>query len=215
VHIPDGFLDTKVWTTTTIAGAGALAYALKRTKLTISRKDVPKIALIGAFIFAAQMINFPIAGATSGHFLGGALASILFGPFIGFIMMSSVLIVQAFVFQDGGITVLGANMLCTALVGCTVGYVLYKLGMRLTQGRWHAVITPIFIFIAAWCSIVAAAACVSVLLAWSGTVPLGVALTAMVGWHSLIGIGEGLITTMVISYLVERNNVLTPMEVRG
>jgi cobalt/nickel transport system permease protein len=215
MHIPDGFLDTKVWTTTTLAGAGALAYALKKTKLTISRKEVPKIALIGAFIFAAQMINFPIAGATSGHFLGGTLASILFGPFIGFIMMSCVLIVQAFVFQDGGITVLGANLLCTGLIGCTVGYVLYRSGMRLTQGRWHNVITPIITFVAAWCSIVAAAACVSFLLAWAGTVPLGAALTAMVGWHSLIGIGEGLITTMVIFYLVERKTVLNPVEVRG
>ena len=175
MHIPDGFLDTKVWTTTTVVGAGALAYALKKTKLSISRKDVPKIALIGAFIFAAQMINFPIAGATSGHFLGGALASILFGPFIGFIMMSCVLVVQAFVFQDGGITALGANIISTGLIGCTVGYVIYKSGMRLTQGRWHNVITPIVTFMAAWCSIVAATASVSLLLAWSG-IPLHVAL---------------------------------------
>jgi cobalt/nickel transport system permease protein len=213
MHIPDGFLDTKVWTTTTVAGAGALAYALNKTKLTISRKEVPKIALIGAFIFAAQMINFPIAGATSGHFLGGALASILFGPLIGFIMMSCVLVVQAFVFQDGGITVLGANILCTGLIGCTVGYVLYKSGMKLTQGRWHNVITPAVTFIAGWCSIVAASACVSLLLGWSGTVPLSAAFTAMVGWHSLIGIGEGLITTMVISYLAERKTALNPMGV--
>jgi cobalt/nickel transport system permease protein len=212
LHIPDGFLDSKVWTTTTLVGAGALAYALNKTKLTISRKEVPKIALIGAFIFAAQMINFPIAGATSGHFLGGTLASILFGPFIGFIMMSCVLIVQAFVFQDGGITALGANIFCTGLVGCTVGYIIYKSGMRLTRGRWHNFITPIVTFFAAWCSIVAASACVSLLLAWSG-IPLQVALPAMVGWHSLIGIGEGLITTMVISYLVERKTLLNTVEV--
>lgn len=214
MHIPDGFLDTKVWMTTTVVGAGALAYAIKRSRLSISRKQVPKIALIGAFVFAAQMINFPIAGATSGHFLGGALASILFGPLIGFIMMSAVLIVQAFVFQDGGITVLGANIICTGAVGCMAGYGIYKLGLLLTKGKWHVTVTPIVIFIAAWFSIVAAAACVSLLLGWSGTVPMNVAITAMVGWHSLIGIGEGLVTVLVVSYLVERKMSLTA-EVRA
>lgn len=202
MHIPDGFLDAKVWTTTSVAGAGALAYALRRTKLAVSRKEAPKIALIGSFIFAAQMINFPIAGATSGHFLGGTLASILFGPLTGLVMMAAVLIIQAFVFQDGGITVLGANILCTGLVGCFVGYAIYAAGIRLVKGRRKLMFAVSFV--AAWCSIVAASAGVALLLGWSDTIPLGAAMSAMVGWHSLIGIGEGLITALVVSYLAER-----------
>ncbi|WP_028609582.1 energy-coupling factor ABC transporter permease [Paenibacillus harenae] len=201
MHIPDGFLDAKTWITTSVIGAAAVAYSLQKTKLAVDSKQVPKVALIGSFIFAAQMLNFPIAGATSGHFLGGTLASILFGPWIGSIVMTAVLIIQAFVFQDGGITVLGANILCTAFIGSFTGYGIYKAGMKLLTGRGRSVIT----FAAAWFSIVAASAGVALLLAWSGTFEPGTALKAMVGWHMLIGLGEGLITTLVAGYLIERN----------
>ncbi|WP_337103152.1 energy-coupling factor ABC transporter permease [Paenibacillus sp. YIM B09110] len=204
LHIPDGFLDAKAWITTTAVGAAAVAYSLNKTKLAVSSsKQVPMVALIGSFVFAAQMINFPIAGATSGHFLGGALTSILFGPWIGTIVMAAVLIIQALVFQDGGITVLGANILCTGFIGCFVGYGVYKAGMKLFGGKGRIFIT----FIASWLSIVAASAGVGLLLAWSGTFELGLALKAMVGWHMLIGIGEGLITTLVTGYLLERSKV--------
>jgi len=201
MHIPDGFLDAKVCIASGALGAGAVAYALRRTKLTLARPEVPKIALIGAFIFAAQMLNFPISGATSGHFLGGALASILFGPAIGVVVMAAVLIVQALVFQDGGLTVLGANILCTGVIGSYVGYGIYKLGLKALGGRASKAVT----FVAAWSSIVAASCAVAVLLAWSDTFPLGIALKAMAGWHSLIGIGEGLLTALVVAYLAERN----------
>ncbi|RCW41417.1 energy-coupling factor ABC transporter permease [Paenibacillus prosopidis] len=204
MHIPDGFLDAKTWMTTTAVGAAAVSYSLKKTKLTISSKQVPMVALIGSFVFAAQMLNFPIAGATSGHFLGGTLTSILFGPWIGSIVMASVLIIQALIFQDGGITVLGANILCTGFIGCFVGYCVYRAGMRLLAGKGRILIT----FLAAWLSIVAASAGVALLLAWSGTFGLGTALKAMIGWHMLIGIGEGLITTLVTGYLFERNTSL-------
>ncbi len=203
MHIPDGFLDAKTWVTTTAGGAVVLGYALRKTKLSISRKKVPMIALLGSFIFAAQMINFPVAGATSGHFLGGALCSILFGPWIGTIIMAAVLTIQAFVFQDGGVTVLGANILCTGGIGCFAGYYVFRASFAITRGKWKRLVT----FMSAWCSIVAASIGVALLLAWSGTVPMQVALAAMAGWHSLIGIGEGLITWMVVSYLVERKTV--------
>jgi cobalt/nickel transport system permease protein len=169
--------------------------------MSLARPEVPKIALIGAFIFAAQMLNFPIAGATSGHFLGGAMASILFGPAVGVVIMSAVLIIQALIFQDGGLTVLGANIVCTGVIGSYVGYGVYRLGIKWLQGRATKAVS----FIAAWCSIVSASCGVALLLAWSGTFPLDVALQAMAGWHSLIGIGEGLITAMVVAYLMERN----------
>ncbi|TFE24129.1 energy-coupling factor ABC transporter permease [Cohnella luojiensis] len=202
MHIPDGFLDLKTCVTTGVLGAGAIAYSLRKTKVALARPEVPKIALIGAFIFAAQMLNFPIAGATSGHFLGGALASILFGPAVGVVVMSAVLIIQALIFQDGGLTVLGANIICTGVIGSYAGYGVYRAGIRLLRGRGSNAVA----FVAAWCSIVAASCGVAVLLAWSGTFPLGIALRAMAGWHSLIGIGEGLITAMVVAYLMERNS---------
>ncbi|GGD99568.1 energy-coupling factor ABC transporter permease [Paenibacillus nasutitermitis] len=201
MHIPDGFLDTKAWASTTVAGVAAVGYSLRRTKLALQPRQVPMIALMGAFVFAAQMLNFPIAGATSGHFLGGALTSILFGPWIGTIVMAAVLVIQALVFQDGGITVLGANILCTGFIGCFVGYGAFKAGMTIMRGRGRAAVT----FIASWLSIVSASAGVALLLAWSGTFELGLALKAMVGWHSLIGIGEGVITMLVANYLLERN----------
>ncbi|MFD2610918.1 energy-coupling factor ABC transporter permease [Paenibacillus gansuensis] len=199
MHIPDGFLDAKTWMTTTAAGAGVLAYALKKSQVQLPGKKVPMIALVGSFIFAAQMINFPVAGATSGHFLGGTLASILFGPLVGVIIMAAVLIIQAFLFQDGGVTVLGANIVCTGVIGCYAGYGVYRAGMKLLGERFRFAVT----FLAGWCSIVAAAAGVAALLVWSGY-PAQSVVSAMVGWHSLIGIGEGTITALVAAYLAER-----------
>lgn len=200
MHIPDGFLSMEVWTTTTVAGAAAAGYALHKTRTELAQPQVPAAALAGAFIFAAQMINFPIAGATSGHFLGSALAAILFGPWAAAVIMSAVLIIQAVLFHDGGITALGANILCTAVIGSFVGYGVYQAGLRLLKGRLQAAAS----FLAAWVSIVAAACGVALLLALSGAAPLGAALSAMFGWHALIGIGEGLITMAVAAYLTER-----------
>lgn len=200
MHIPDGFLDVKTCLTTGVLGVGAMAYTLRKTRLSLSRKQVPMIALTGAFIFAVQMLNFPV-GATSGHFLGGAMASILFGPAVAVVIMSAVLMIQALIFQDGGLTVLGANILCTAFIGSYVGYGVYRLGLSLLRGRMTKTVT----FIAAWCSIVSASCGVGLLLAWSGIFPIGAALQAMAGWHSLIGIGEGLITALAVAYLTERN----------
>ncbi|WP_051421751.1 energy-coupling factor ABC transporter permease [Cohnella panacarvi] len=207
MHIPDGFLDLKTCVTTGVAGALAVAFGLRKTRDTLMRQEVPKIALIGAFIFAAQMLNFPISGATSGHFLGGTLAAILFGPAVAVIVMASVLIIQALVFQDGGLTVLGANILCTGVIGIYSGYGFYRLGLGLLRGRASHVVT----FLAAWISIVSASAGVALLLAWSDTFPLDIALKAMVGWHSLIGIGEGFITAMVVAYLTERRIAIEPL----
>ncbi|MEY4479524.1 MAG: hypothetical protein RLZZ267_202 [Bacillota bacterium] len=200
MHIPDGFLDVKVWAPATIAGAAVVSYALKKANRSLDGKQVPLVSLIGAFIFAAQMINFPISGATSGHFLGGAMAAILFGPWISILVMAAVLIVQAFLFQDGGITVLGANILCTGVLGSFTGYGIYWIGQRLFAGKYIAIIT----FFAAWSSILVAAFGVAILLALSGTLDIKTAIYAMVGWHSLIGVGEGLITAFVLRYLGQR-----------
>jgi cobalt/nickel transport system permease protein len=200
MHIPDGFLDPKTWITTSAVGALAVSYAMRKSKLALEPQQVPQMALIGAFIFAAQMINFPVMGATSGHFLGGALAAMLFGPWLSVIVMSCVLIIQALLFQDGGITVLGANILCTAVIGSWVGYVVFRAGAGWTSRRGRFAIA----FLAGWASIVVAALGVAALLAISGTVSWPVAFGAMFTWHSLIGIGEGLITAFVLVYLRDR-----------
>jgi cobalt/nickel transport system permease protein len=200
VHIPDGFLNVKVWAPATVAGASVVGYALKRANHELKGKQIPLISLIGAFIFAAQMINFPISGATSGHFLGGTLAAILFGPWISIVIMSAVLIVQAMLFQDGGITVLGANILCTAVIGTFIGFGVYRAGMIIFRDRLQTVVT----FLAAWLSIIVASIGVACLLSISGTLPFHTAMIAMVSWHSLIGIGEGIITVFVLKYLGHR-----------
>jgi cobalt/nickel transport system permease protein len=203
MHIPDGYLCTEVWTATSVAGAAAAACALRRTRTELSRPQVPAAALTGAFIFAAQMLNFPIDGGTSGHFLGSALAAILFGPWTAAAIMTAVLILQSVLFHDGGITALGANILCTAVIGSFAGYGVYKAALRLMKGRLRAVAS----FAAAWVSIVAAACGVALLLALSGAAAPGAVLGAMFGWHALIGIGEGLITTAAALCLTERGTM--------
>ncbi|OUM95540.1 MAG: cobalamin biosynthesis protein CbiM [Thermobacillus sp. ZCTH02-B1] len=200
MHIPDGYLSMEVCAATTAAGAAAAVCALRRTRSELARPRVPAAALTGAFIFAAQMLNFPIAGGTSGHFLGSALAAILFGPWAAAAIMTAVLIIQAVLFHDGGITALGANILCTAVIGSFVGHGSYRAALRLMKGRLRAAAS----FAAAWVSIVAAACGVALLLALSGAAPLPAVLGAMVGWHALIGIGEGLITTAAVLCLTER-----------
>ena len=189
-----------MWISTSVLGALAVGYAMRKSKLELEPRQVPQIALIGAFIFAAQMINFPVMGATSGHFLGGALAAMLFGPWIGIILMSCVLIVQALIFQDGGITVLGANILCNAVIGSWVGHLVWRAGADRLRGKWQAGLA----FVGGWLSLVLAALGVALLLALSGTVSWSVAFGGMFFWHGLIGIGEGIITALVFFYLKER-----------
>jgi cobalt/nickel transport system permease protein len=160
---------------------------------------VPLIGVTAAFIFAAQMINFPVAGGTSGHLLGGALAAILLGPWAGMLVLTSVLTVQALLFQDGGLLALGANILNMAVIGVLVGWAVYRgLGRVLRKGRSETAISS---FAAAWTSVVVAALVAAVELAISGVFRADVALTAMGSVHALIGLGEGLITAAVLSFL--------------
>lgn len=214
MHIPDGFVNVGTAVVTYAGSAGALAYAVRRTKETLQERFVPLMGVMGAFVFAAQMINFKVAGGTSGHLLGGALVGILLGPWAGSLVLTAVLIVQAFIFQDGGIIALGANVLNMAVVGVWSGYGIYRLLHKLIpgdKGRW------ISSFGAAWSSVVLAAALAAIELAISGTSPLGVVLPAMVLVHMLIGIGEGLITTGVLAFLAaaRRDLLDQPAEATG
>jgi len=198
MHIPDGFVNIGTAAVTYAGSAGALAYAVRRTKDTLQERMVPLMGVMGAFVFAAQMINFKVAGGTSGHLLGGALVAILLGPWAGSLVLSAVLIVQALLFQDGGLIALGANVFNMAIVGVWSGYGIYRLLNRLipgAKGRW------ISGFAAAWGSVVIASVLAAIELAISGMSPFKIVLPAMVLVHVLIGIGEGLITTAVLAFI--------------
>ncbi len=200
LHIPDGFLNLPVLLVTWVIAIGLIAISLQRAQAEYQERAVPLMGVCAAFIFAAQMINFPIPGGTSGHLLGGTLAGALLGPWAGSLVMVSVFIVQAVVFQDGGLTALGANVLNMGLIGTFAGYYLYR-GIRFVIGRNKFQGMVAGAAVAAWTSVVAASIITAIELALSGTVPLGVALTAMASWHVLIGIGEALITAIALSFI--------------
>jgi cobalt/nickel transport system permease protein len=193
VHIPDGFLDPKTWIGCSAVTAGMLGVAVKQTREKLAEKQVPLMGVMAAFIFAAQMINFPIIGGTSGHLVGGVLAAVLFGPFSASVIMTVILLIQCFLFNDGGVTALGANILNMGIIAPFLGYAVYN--------ALRGVGSVIASFFAAWVSVVAAAAACALELAFSGTSPLAVALPAMLFWHLFIGVGEGVITAAVVGYL--------------
>ncbi|HEX7343204.1 MAG TPA: energy-coupling factor ABC transporter permease [bacterium] len=195
MHIPDGFLGTKTWVGLSIISGGMLLLALKRFKMVDLEQRVPLIGVTAAFIFAAQMINFPVAGGTSGHFMGSVLASMLVGPWTGFIVMSMVLIVQCLIFQDGGLTALGANIFNMGLIGSAGGFYIYYIFRLLL---WGDRTRPVAYALAAWCSLMLSAAFCAAELAVSGTVELGVGLPSMLSVHAVIGIGEAAITTTAL-----------------
>lgn len=200
LHIPDGFLNLPVIVVTWILSIGLIALSLGQVQAKYQEKAVPLMGVCGAFIFAAQMINFPIPGGTSGHLLGGTLAGALLGPWAGTLVMTAVFIVQAVLFQDGGLTVLGANIFNMGLIGTFAGYYLYK-AIRFAIGRDKLPSMGIGAAVAAWSSVFVAAILCAIQLALSGTVPLGVALTAMSIWHVLIGIGEAVITVVALTFV--------------
>lgn len=200
LHIPDGFLSLPVSLFGWVVAIGLIAVSLNRVKSVYGDRTVSLMGVCAAFVFAAQMINFPIPGGTSGHLLGGTLVGALLGPWAGSLVMSAVFIVQAVLFQDGGITVLGPNICVMGLIGTFGGYYLYR-AVRFAVGRDNWKGTAIGLAVASWTSVVAASIVVAFMLALSGTVPLDVALVAMVSWHVLIGIGEALITVAAIGYV--------------
>lgn len=200
LHIPDGFLNLPVSLITWVIAIGLIVAALNRAQAEYKERAVPLMGVCGAFIFAAQMINFPIPGGTSGHLLGGTLAGALLGPWAGSLVMVAVFIVQAAIFQDGGLTVLGANIFNMGLIGTFGGYYLYRT-VRFAIGRDRIQAMVIGAAVAAWVSVMVASIICAIQLSLSGTVPLQVALTAMTFWHLLIGIGEALITVIALSFI--------------
>jgi cobalt/nickel transport system permease protein len=157
---------------------------------------VPLLGLAAAFVFAAQMVNFPVAGGTSGHMMGAVLTSILLGPSSAIVVVMSVLVVQCLLFADGGLLALGANVFNMAIIGSLAGYWLFRLVSRLIPGETGRMVGVIF---ASWCSVVLASMCCAGELAWSNTVAAETAFPAMIGVHALIGLGEGVVTVLVVT----------------
>ena len=200
MHIPDGFLNAATMATTYVISTGGVANAVRVANKKLGDKHIPMMGILAAFIFAAQMLNFPVAGGTSGHIIGAALAAILLGPWAAVLIMSVVLIAQSLIFQDGGLLALGANIFNMGIIAGLGAYLLYRLLGSLLGDSRRARLTAGFV--AAWGSVFLAAIACALELAVSGTSPLAVVLPAMAGVHAFIGIGEGLVTTAVLSLVL-------------
>jgi cobalt/nickel transport system permease protein len=199
MHAPDGFVSVPLLAVLWVVDLAVLAYAVRQINRTMDERAIPLMGVMAAFIFAAQMFNFQVAGGTSGHLLGGVLAAVLLGPWPATIVMTSVLAVQALIFQDGGILALGANIFNMAVVGTLGGYAIYRVLARLFGGENRARIPAAAI--AAWASVLLGSGAMALELGISGTTDLGVALTAMLGVHTFIGIGEALITAAALGFI--------------
>lgn len=198
MHIPDGFLDAKTIVTTAVISAYAIKKDVEKTRKILGDRDIPVMGVMAAFIFAAQMVNFPVMAGTSGHLLGAALATALMGPYSAGLVMATVLIVQSLFFQDGGLLALGANILNMAVVAPLVANYIFVTTKR--HIRFSGADT-VATFAASWFSVVTASVFASLELALSGTAALKMVLVPMVAVHALIGVGEGLITTAAVAYI--------------
>jgi cobalt/nickel transport system permease protein len=198
MHIPDGFLDVPVSLLTYVISGAVLTLAVVKSRADLDDKTAPLAGLTAVFIFAAQMINFPVASGTSGHLLGGALAAVLVGPWVGMLVVTVVLVVQALLFADGGLTALGANVLNMAIVATVVGWVVFRLGLKVVKSRSGAAVVA---GVAGFVSVPASAMAFVVEFAVGGTAPVSLTAVAaaMGGVHLLIGIGEGVITGLVVA----------------
>ncbi len=196
MHIPDGFLNAATLASTGAVAAGGVGNAVRVARKKLGEKQVPLMGVLAAFIFAAQMLNFPIAGGTSGHVIGAALAAILLGPWASVLIMSCVLIAQCLIFQDGGLLALGANILNMGIIASFSGYYIYRLVCSVSGDSRRGKLVGGFA--GAWASVFLASLACAVELAVSGASPIRVVVPAMAGFHALIGIGEGLITAGVL-----------------
>ena len=212
MHIPDGFLDTKTTIATAVFSVTGLGTALRYAKQHLQSREIPLVGLTAAFIFVAQMLNFPIAGGTSGHLIGATLAMVLLGPNAAIIVMSSVIIIQAAIFADGGLLALGANIFNMAIIAPVSSYVIYKSLRRFLRDTRGQLISA---SVSSWCAVVIASIFCAGELAWSGTAAWNIVFPAMVGIHAVIGVVEGLITMLVLSAIAKtRPELLTDSSIQ-
>jgi cobalt/nickel transport system permease protein len=197
LHVPDGFLSLPIVLIAWVATVACEGAAIRKVRGVLEERRVPLMGVMAAFIFAAQMINFPVAGGTSGHLIGGALAAIALGPWPAMLVMAAVVGTQALLFQDGGLLALGANVLNMGIVPAAIGYGLYRAAAGGPRGVRLAVAGG-----AAWLSVMGAALLTSLQLWLSGASALTLVVPAMLGVHALIGIGEALITVAALSFIL-------------
>jgi len=197
MHIPPGFLTPAVWAPMAGVSAASVGYALKRSGAGIDERHVPRLGVMAAFIFAAQMVNFPVAGGTSGHLMGAALAVTAFGLWPAVIIMTAVVIMQALLFQDGGLDALGANVFNMAIAGPLVAASVLSAGRRLSHR-----LSSVWIVSASWFSVMAAAFLCAVQLSLSGTAPMNIVLPAMLAVHAVIGLFEGIVTVVAVRFMM-------------
>jgi cobalt/nickel transport system permease protein len=198
VHVPDGFLDAPTSAATAAVAAGGVALALRGARRELDERAAPLAGLTAAFVFAVQMVNFPVGAGTSGHLMGGLLAAVLVGPWTAVLCMTVVLIVQALLFADGGLTALGTNVTLLGLVAVAVGWGAFRLLARLLPTSRGGVLTAAGV--GAFLSVPVAALVFVGLFAVGGVadVPVGAVAAAMGGVHVLIGLGEAAITVAVV-----------------
>lgn len=207
MHVPDGFIDAPTSVATGVVAAAGVAVCVRKARQELDERTAPMAGLVAAFVFAVQMLNFPVAAGTSGHLLGGALAAILVGPYTGALCVAVVLIIQAVLFADGGITALGTNITLMALTTATVGWLVFRAvrGLAGWSSRWsrsgrsrRPVVAAAFV--AALLSVPASALVFVLIYVIGGTAPvsLDAVVAAMLGVHGLIGIGEAVITALTV-----------------
>lgn len=200
MHVPDHFLDDPTSATTAVVSLAAVGYAAYRAREDLTPRRVALTAATTGFVFAVQMLNYPVAAGTSGHLMGGALAAALVGPWLGVLSVTAVLLVQALVFADGGLTALGTNVLLMAVVGTLVGWAVTRGVLRATRGRGAGAAAGT----GALVSVPVSAAVFAGLFAVGGTVPVpvGELVGQMLGVHLLVGLGEALITAGVVGLVL-------------
>lgn len=197
MHLADGFLSPPIWASFDALAFGTLGLCAWRLRGELPESRVPRMGMLGAFVFAAQMVNVGVASGTSGHLLGGVLVATLVGPEAATLVMAAVFVIQCLLFQDGGILALGANVVNMGLSGTIGGYLLLRGLLRVVPER----LRDAALFAAAWFTVTGTSALVSVEMAASGTVPLGPSLVAMVSVHALIGLLEGAVTVAVVRFV--------------
>jgi cobalt/nickel transport system permease protein len=202
MHIPDGFLSGPVALTCGALSVASVGAATFRARASTGPRAAAMVGVTAAFIFAAQMLNFPVLGATSGHLVGGVLAAVLLGPAAAVVAMTAVLVLQCLVFGDGGLLALGANVLNMAVIHPLVGFAVYRaLIGRATPSRWREVRRIGGIAFAGWVATLAAAAACAGELTLSRVAAPAVVLPAMIGVHVVVGAGEAIITALVVAAL--------------
>ena len=211
MHVPNGFLDVPTSVATAAVAVGGVALALRGARRELDDRTAPMAGLVAAFVFAGQMVNFPVGAGTSGHLLGGALAAVLVGPWTAVLSVTVVLLVQTLLMADGGLTALGANISLMALVAVGTGWLVFRAAQAVLPRRVSMVAPAAAV--GAFVSVPVAAGAFALLFAVGGTAPISTSalLTAMVSWHLLIGLGEAAITGLVVGSVV----AVRPDLVRG